>query len=214
MQVFEQMIDQIVKGAWKPGDKIPSENELTQMMGVSRISVREAIQKLAALDLLETRQGVGTFVKALSGSSYMSFLVPLVLLSKDDILHVLEYRRIVEAGIVEMVIDRADENDINNLHLVIRKMAESQNDLKKFTVYDLDFHLTLAKITRNPIIIKINSMMTDALISSMSSTIQLPGAVTGLHYHELIVEAIENKDKAKAREYTQKLIDDVIQCVG
>ena len=57
-----QLRDQIVRRAWPPGSKIPSENQLTRRLGVSRVSLREALQNLASLGLLESRQGGGTYV--------------------------------------------------------------------------------------------------------------------------------------------------------
>ena len=62
-QVFEQLLMKIEMGEWKPGEKPPSENELTKAMGVSRITIREAIQKLVAINVVETFQGKGTFVR-------------------------------------------------------------------------------------------------------------------------------------------------------
>ena len=80
-QVFEQLLSQITTGKWKPGEKIPSENELTSIMGVSRISVREAIQKLAAMDLVETYRGKGTFVKEFTTNNYLKSLTPMLLMT-------------------------------------------------------------------------------------------------------------------------------------
>lgn len=56
-QVFEQLKDQIITGKWKPGFKIPSENKLTEILNVSRITIREALQALVVLDLLEKKRG-------------------------------------------------------------------------------------------------------------------------------------------------------------
>ena len=56
-QVYNQMKDQIMSGVWVPGEKIPSENQLMEVFGVSRGTVRQAIQKLSAVGLLETRRG-------------------------------------------------------------------------------------------------------------------------------------------------------------
>ena len=59
-QVFVQLRDRIVGGTWLPGDKLPSENALVEALGVSRVSIREALHMLASLGLLESRQGGGT----------------------------------------------------------------------------------------------------------------------------------------------------------
>ena len=111
-QVFEQLLSQITTGKWKPGEKIPSENELTSIMGVSRISVREAIQKLAAMDLVETYRGKGTFVKEFTTNNYLKSLTPMLLMTPDDILFVVEYRRILEVGIIDLYTRNPTSRDI------------------------------------------------------------------------------------------------------
>lgn len=213
MQVFEQMKRQILQGVWRPGDKIPSENELAKQMGVSRISVREALQQLVALDLLETRHGEGTFVKKLAADLYVSPLIPMMFLSKNDIIDVLEYRRIMETGAIGLAVERADANDIAELRELVRGMRESKDNMEKFAIYDLDFHLALARMTRNPVIIKINHIIKDILTLSMMGTLSPPGAESGLDYHTKILEAIERGDKGQAQRLMGELIDEVIQCV-
>lgn len=64
-QVFSQLKKAIVEGVWKPGDKIPSENELASSFGVSRMTVRQSLQKLIALGLIETKLGDGSYVRVL-----------------------------------------------------------------------------------------------------------------------------------------------------
>ncbi|RPI98323.1 MAG: FadR family transcriptional regulator [Desulfobacteraceae bacterium] len=98
VQVFRQLRDQVLRRTWPPGSKIPSEHELSRTMGVSRVSIREGIQHLVSLGILETRHGEGTFVRELSGEIYFNSLIPLIALDETDIFHVLEYRRIIEKG--------------------------------------------------------------------------------------------------------------------
>ena len=61
--VFDQMQELLIRGEWKPGDRLPSENELAEMFNVSRITIRQALQKLSVLGLVETRFGEGSVVK-------------------------------------------------------------------------------------------------------------------------------------------------------
>ena len=61
--VFDQMQELLIRGEWKPGDRLPSENELADMFNVSRITIRQALQKLSVLGLVKTRFGEGSFVK-------------------------------------------------------------------------------------------------------------------------------------------------------
>jgi GntR family transcriptional regulator, transcriptional repressor for pyruvate dehydrogenase complex len=66
-QVFWQLRDRILRRTWLPGSKLPSENELSRTMGMSRVPISEGIQHLASLGILETRHGEDTFVRDLSG---------------------------------------------------------------------------------------------------------------------------------------------------
>ena len=63
-EIFDQLQSMLIEGTWKPGDKIPSENELSETFGVSRMTIRQALQKMKALGLIETRSGSGSFGSA------------------------------------------------------------------------------------------------------------------------------------------------------
>ncbi|HOV40118.1 MAG TPA: GntR family transcriptional regulator, partial [Spirochaetales bacterium] len=106
-QVFEQLKEQIFAGKWPAGTKLPSENELSRQLGVSRVSVRAALQMLSALGLLDTRQGEGTYVRELRGDLYFNVLFPLLALSRTNIFDVLEYRKVMDPGAVVIASERA-----------------------------------------------------------------------------------------------------------
>ena len=75
-QVYHQMKNQILNGDWKPGDKIPSENQLMALFGVSRGTVRQAVQKLGGEGLIFTRHGEGSFVQTTGSVSYTHLTLP------------------------------------------------------------------------------------------------------------------------------------------
>ena len=106
-QVFWQLREQILRRTWPPGSKLPSENDLSRTMGVSRVSIREGIQHLVSLGILETKHGEGTFVRELSGQIHFNALIPLLVLDDIDILNVLEYRQIIERGTAALAAERA-----------------------------------------------------------------------------------------------------------
>ena len=208
-QVFDQLMNQIVEGVWKPGDKIPSENELASIFGVSRISVREAIQKLKAMELIETHRGKGSFVKAFTTSSYLQTLTPMLLLSKADILYVIEYRRILEIGIIDLFMKRQAPDDIQVLKDLLVKMEKYKKDLLKYTTYDLEFHFKLYEMTKNPIIMKISNMISDILSSAMKGAVTEHGAEEGIEFHSRIVAAIEDNNSAVLKKITNELFDKI-----
>lgn len=207
-QVFEQLKDQIITGKWKPGYKIPSEHKLTEMLNVSRITIREALQALVALDLLEKKRGQGTFVKNSFTESYISSLLPLIQFDRSQAVYMHEYRKIVEIGSIELVVERASQEDIQRLKNILEEMKKyRENNLEKFAFEDLNFHLALSQITKNPIIIRANFVIKDFFRNHMINIVKAMGTEPGLYYHEKIINAIENRDKKEARQLMKKHLE-------
>ncbi len=207
-QVFEQLKDQIITGKWKPGFKIPSENKLTEILNVSRITIREALQALVVLDLLEKKRGQGTFVKNSFTESFISSLLPLIQFDRSQAVYMHEYRKIVEVGSIEMVVERASVEDTQRLREILKEMRKyKDNNMKKFALEDLNFHLALSQITKNPVIIRANFVIKDFFSDHMVKVVEAMGTEPGLYYHEKIIQAIENKDRKEARELMKKHLE-------
>ncbi len=209
-QVFEQLRDQIMSQVWRPGTKIPSENTLSETLGVSRVSVREALQMLASLGLVEMRQGGGTFVREYAAELFLNPLTPMLALEKTDVVHVLEYRRVVEKGIVSLVVERAGDVEVARLEGAYRTMEDARADGHAFARADLEFHLALAHATQNPVIIKINEVIKSVLSASMESIVDVLGIEDGLHYHRRILDAIIARDRVTAEELMQEHVERTI----
>lgn len=209
-QVFDQLLSQITTGKWKPGEKIPSENELTSIMGVSRISVREAIQKLAAMDLIETYRGKGSFVKEFTTNNYLKSLTPMLLMTPDDILFVVEYRRILEVGIIDLYTRNPTDKDIAFLEKTLEKMKQyHKTNLKKYTKYDLEFHMKLYEMTGNPFIIKISNLIYDILSAAMKEAVTERGAEEGIEFHSAMLDYIKKGERQNLRQLTNELFDQI-----
>jgi len=207
-QVFEQLKDQIITGKWKPGYKIPSENKLTDILNVSRITIREALQALVVLDLLEKKRGRGTFVKHSFTDSFISSLLPLIQFDRSKAVYMHEYRKIVEIGSIELVVERASLEDIQRLKNILQEMKRyKESNLEKFAFEDLNFHLALSQITKNPIIIEANFVIKDFFRNHMIKIVEAMGTEPGLYFHEKIIQAIENRDKKEARQLMKKHLE-------
>lgn len=210
-QVFEQLRDRITAGTWPPGSKIPSENALAVALGVSRVSIREALHMLSSLGLSETRQGGGTYVREYSGEIPFNPLLPMLALDTPDILHVLEYRKIVEKGIASLVVKRAGSAEIEELESAYRSMEEHRNDARAFAQADLSFHLALAKATGNPVVMKVNAVITDILKISMYGIVGSLGTTDGLFYHRRILDAIKARDETLAESLMEEHVERTIR---
>ena len=207
-QVFEQLKDQIITGKWQSGYKIPSENKLVEILNVSRITIREALQALVALDLLEKKRGQGTFVKNTLSESFFVSLLPLIQFDRSQAVYMHEYRKIVEVGSIELVVERASKEDIQRLRSILEEMKKfKDNNLEHFALEDLNFHLALSQITKNPIIIRANFVIRDFFSNHMVKVVEAMGTEPGLYYHEQIIQAIEEKDRKKARKLMKKHLE-------
>jgi GntR family transcriptional repressor for pyruvate dehydrogenase complex len=210
-QVFEQLRDRIMGQTWPSGARIPSEHALAEVLGVSRVSIREALHMLASLGLLETRHGGGTYVREYTGDIFLNPLLPVLVLDKLDILHVLEYRKIVEKGIVSLVMKRAGSAEIEEMESAYQAMVEHKNNSRAFAEADLSFHLVVAKATGNPVIMKVNTVITDILKVSMYGIVDSLGTWDGLHYHRKILDAIKARDGALAETLMEEHIERTIR---
>lgn len=209
--VFEQMREQIFSGNWPPGSKIPSENELAKMFGVSRISVRSALQKLSTLGLVYSKQGGGTFVADVTADVYLNSLIPVLALGKHDLLEILEFRRIYEIENARLAALRRTEKDLERLRAIVDRMHKSKDDLSLFSLEDLNFHLELARATKNSLILKVAQITRDILRCHMEEVVTFRGTAAGLYYHPLILEAVAAQDAQRAAELMAEHIDMAIK---
>ena len=113
-EVFDILKREILDGTFKIGDKLPSEGRLSEQLGVSKASVRVAIQRLVTLGLLETRVGNGSFVREFDANNYLNQMFEFFL-SDNDIKEITEYRLATEMAITEIAVKKATEEDFGEL---------------------------------------------------------------------------------------------------
>ena len=213
-QVFEQIKAEIANGEWAPGSRIPSENEFVKMLNVSRVTVRNALQRLIALELLEVRQGDGTFVREFSADMYMNSLMPMLFLKKVKLLEVLEFRKVIEIETGALTVERATQEDITRLEVIYDKMKKHIDNAERFAAEDLNFHMVLAETTKNSLVIKVNYIIKDILSASMTTIVKNLGVEDGLYYHKLIIEAIKERDMEKVKITLKNHIESTIDKVS
>lgn len=139
----------IADGELRPGDRLPSEGELCDQLGVSRGSVREAIRMLAALGVLETRHGSGSYVSALRPADLMGGLSLTVdLLPLDAILELVGIRRALETHSAAIAAVRADDAALSELDDLVERIALS-GEHEEESRLDHEFHLRIAELAGN-----------------------------------------------------------------
>ena len=212
--VFEQMKSAIINGKWKPGEKIPSENELAKVMGVSRITVREAFQKFTSLGIMESRQGEGTFLRSSIGPQYLNLIISSVYSEKSSILELLELRSIIEVESAALAATRATEQNIADLKETLEKLHEFLQDTNRATEQDILFHFKIAECTGNSYLIHIMNILRGLMYSAFRDVVAVMGSMNACYYHSELNKAIENRDPNRAREVMQEHIDNTIQAMG
>ena len=206
-QVFDQLLLQIIEGVWLPTTQMPSENELSAILNVSRVSVRSALEKLEALGLIEKRHGEGSFVRKLSAESHMNSLLPMIALDNVDLLDVMEYRKILECGMMALVVENVRSEDLDILSSIIIEMERTQDDAEMFAVEDMKFHSELARMSGNSIINKVQGILKVILKTSMINIVPVVGTEKGIYYHRLILKAVTERDSERARVIMAEHLD-------
>lgn len=197
-KAYDYIIDKIKNSEWEQGMKIASENELCDILGVSRVAVRQALEKLVALGLLVKRRGSGTYVNKVEAKTYLNNLMPILLLEGKDIFSVLEFRKYFEYGNVKMFIQRYDEKQFEALEEQFEIMKISADDPERFFKADYSFHSIIARGTENPVVAKINEILMDILIKHQQVLNTRIGPSIGLDYHERLLRAISERDEEMA----------------
>jgi len=213
-QVYDQMLDNILNGIWPPGTKLPSENELGQMFGVSRVPIREALRKLNTMGITQTRQGEGSFVLMVTPGMFMNSLLPMLVWNRKSMMDILEYRRIVEPENAALAAMNADETDIANILATLGEMDRIGSPALEFSIADMKFHLDIARATKNSLLFNVSNVIRDVLVSYYRKINELMGVDRALKYHRLIYDAICNKDPDTARHWMQEHITTTIEDVS
>lgn len=210
-KVFNEIKQKIISGEWNPGMKITSESQLALELSVSRVSVREAIEKMVALNILTKRQGGGTFVNELSSSVYLNSLIPMVTLDKVDYLDILQFRLMIEVESTKLCALKCDESILIQLQECYEQMLKAKDDMNKFTEEDLEFHRIIALGSGNPLVIKIYEILRDLLSYHQKSLYKSLGPSGGIKEHKQVLDAMLNRDGELAGIFIKRHIERTIR---
>lgn len=220
-RVSQAIVDQVKsllrQGRLKPGDRLPSERELCERFGVSRVTVREALRVLEAGGLIEIRVGArgGAFVTSPTSRQVGEGLADLLNLSPLTATDVTEARQVFELGIVPLVVDRATEQDIADLQEMVRAHQAALERGEYVMSMSADFHVRVAACTHNPAIeMLVQSFHGPLLMSLLEAQVVAPlMGHRGAEEHIAFIDAIAAHDVERARqimrEHLQRTADRV-----
>lgn len=199
--VAQALIRYIAANGLKGGDRLPSERELVQMVGVSRLPLREALCILKGLGIVEAQHGKGVFVRQLDVSTVFGMLSPLLKtqghVKRSDILEVRLHLEPVLAGLAA---EHRTEEDLRALKDDLRGMREEALDRRAFVGHDMAFHQALARATGNPVFHVFVASITDLLCEfQLKFPDKMEYREESIRFHESILEAVEGRDAERAR---------------
>lgn len=157
--VIEKILDMIKDGKLEVGDRLPSVQELQQIFGVGRSSVREAVRGLSVLGYLEILPGKGTFVRKTSMPAALSDESLKEVLDSDPIFDIMEARDCLESKSAQLAAERADPAQIEKMKRAVTRMKEPNASLEAINRADLEFHLLLAEASGNGVIHEIMKLL-------------------------------------------------------
>lgn len=207
--VYDYIIEKIKNKIWLAGEKISTEAQLCEELGVSRIAVRQAIEKLSALSLLKKKQGSGTYVSEFEDSFLLG--MPFYASTKENAITILEFRRMFDSYNAELFVSKCNETDIISLEMNYENMKNSFSNMKEFRYYDNEFHDLIAKGTRNAIIIQISNVFMDVLRDLQTTLYQNVGPEDAIEYHGMILGSIKNKNAELASIYSRMHIENSLR---
>jgi GntR family transcriptional regulator, transcriptional repressor for pyruvate dehydrogenase complex len=201
-QIVQQIEDSITSGELKDGDQLPAERELAQQFGVSRTAVREAVKTLREKGLVEAYPGRGTFITNGTARSIQQTLDRMIRSGQTEgTVHLTEVREILEPEIAALAAQRVDEEMLSAMREAIAVMEAARQESEAFIEGDLDFHLALAEAAGNPLILSLIDSIVGLLREQRTRTYFVNGGPErGQYHHRRILEAIEHRDAAGARE--------------
>jgi GntR family transcriptional repressor for pyruvate dehydrogenase complex len=190
----------IERGELRPGDRLPPERELAVQLGVSRPSVRAGLRSLAAIGILQTRHGAGTFITdgpPTLGAEPLSFLAALHGFTQDEMY---EARRALEVGVTGLAAERATDDQIATIAEEVTSLFASLDDPQEFLRHDIRFHRAVASASRNPILASLVEMVSTIFYGHRSKKVEEVGDLKETaQMHRAIYHAIRARDPKRAR---------------
>jgi len=198
--VMQRLISSILCGDLKPGDKMPSEPELVEKLGVGRNSVREASKMLNAMGILEVRRGLGTFVSSEVSPLVMHPLMFNLVLQQKSGHDLYELRYMFECMVMYLVMDKAEPGDLENLKQQLDKteaeLAAGALAVDDFVDADINFHRDLRRCTRNPMIELLGGALVELFTALIRKTVQQKdGIEQSLRAHRSLLSILEDRNK-------------------
>ena len=194
-KVYNFIQNKMEAGEWKTGDRIWTEAKLQKELEVSRVAVRQAIDKMIIQSRLYSIQGSGTYVQSTRNSEELNLGLN------------------IDAEYEDLCIEYGTEEDIREIEKYYEIMKQCGEDMEAFYTADYNFHDAIAKGTKKKFIFRISNSLSKILLHNQEKLNFMIGPEVGLEYHAFILKYIKERDVELATLYMQKHMEASIQAL-
>lgn len=216
-KVYEEVarqIERLILKKLQPGDKLPSERELAETLGVSRSSIRDAIRSLELMGMVEPRQGAGTIVLEVSAESLINPLANALKRKEELVGELLDFRKMLEPPLAARAAANATPEEIEEMEDILDRQQKKLSQGENAIAEDSEFHYTIALASGNSVVLKVLDTLMDLLRDTRERSLQVEGrpqkSVAG---HRRILAAIKRHDAEGAKSAMRRHIEDVEEIV-
>jgi len=200
--VFKRITDSIINEEIKPGEKLPTEAEFMENLGVGRNSIREAVKMLSVMGVLEVKRGNGTYVATKVLPSMFNPLIFSMIIEPKSAYDLYELRMMFENMVMFLDIEKATEEDLHGIEKLLihtKELADKkESTIDDYVKLDIDFHIELIKVTHNPLVERIGKTIIELFPKYIKNSIsQRNGVKRSISNHFKILDVLRKRDKSK-----------------
>ena len=216
-KVYEDVarqIERLILKKLSPGDKLPSERELAELLSVSRSSIRDAIRSLELAGMVEPRQGAGTIVREITANAVANPLSNALKRKEEIMGELLDFRKILEPPLAARAATHASADEIAEMEDILERQQVKAKAGASTIQEDSEFHYAVAMASGNSVVLKVLDILMDLLRDTRERSLQAEGRPQkSLAGHLRILSAIKRHDAEAAKAAMRRHIEDVEEIV-
>ncbi len=205
---LDYITGEIASGRLQPGDKLPNEKELAELLGISRTPVREAMRTLSVSGLIEIRHGHGNYIRADEGIPVLPLAMFQLYLQESTPEMLMELRNIFDRNCAELASVRRSEADLAAMRESIDRLRALSSDpaakMDEILQADLDFHRAVYKAAGNRLIVVVAEFVLNMVAPWVKRSLEVSGRQRAVGLHETMFEMIRDQ---KTGELSRKSVD-------
>ncbi len=208
--------EMIVSGTLRPGDRLPKEADLAAELGLSRNSLREAVKALSLLNILDVRQGDGTYVSSLEPDVLLEAVTFVLDFHRDEtMMQAFQVRAILEPAATAMAAQLIGEGELGRLRALVDGLGDSPS-IEALVANDMEFHRRIAAASGIPLLCSLLETISGPTVRARiwRGIAQQEAVARTLAEHRSILDALESHDAETARAWATVHISSVIRWLG